>query len=66
MKCPKCEHQSLEMPNEDDFELVCQDCGTAYELNEIGYYEEGGNELKQKEVKVDKNINKNILNYTKL
>jgi len=51
MKCPKCEHQSLEMPNEDDFELVCQDCGTAYELNEIGYYEEGGNELKQREVK---------------
>lgn len=45
-KCPKCFKRELNMPNEDDFEMVCFNCGTAFELFELGWYEEGGNTLK--------------------
>ena len=55
-RCPNCKKRELEMPDEDDAEMVCQSCGTAYRLEEIGYYESGGNKLLQRQLTENKGI----------
>ena len=57
-RCPSCRKRKLEMPDEDDFEMVCQSCGTAYRLEEIGYYESGGNKLLQRRLTENKEKSK--------
>lgn len=41
MKCDICGEERLE---ENDGELICENCGAAYELDLLGYYKEGSND----------------------
>jgi len=42
MRCPKCRKGSLD---ENDGSLICWRCGACFNLEYIGYYEEGSNTL---------------------
>ena len=41
MKCPDCREDSW---NEIDGEMICEKCGSAFALEYLGYYLEGGDE----------------------
>lgn len=45
IKCPKCKKKELNDYDDEIAELVCWECGTSFGLEEIGWYEEGGDEL---------------------
>lgn len=41
IKCEVCGNEGLD---ENDGELICENCGAAYCLELLGYYEEGSND----------------------
>ena len=43
MKCPVCNHRASMYECDDGF--ICHECGAAFELEYIGMYEEGSDDL---------------------
>ena len=44
MKCPKCDERMSGNCCDEDGEIVCETCGSAFELNYLGIYVEGSND----------------------